>query len=271
MATPIWMVNLIKKAFPQLFTIAKLTRRPVLGKVMNGLLFKGDRVIFLPNDRVVEVNRPVKAPGDMVLPSQVVEHFIEKANYHWIMDTCICRDASGCKDYPIDLGCLFLGQAAMGINPALGRSVIREEALEHVRRCREAGLIHIIGRVKLDAVWLNVRPGGKMLSICNCCPCCCLWRVLPHLDEQIGARVTKMPGVSVSVSEACVGCGTCTQGTCFADAIRGEDGRTVISDACRGCGGCVAVCPHEAIEISISHDCFVEDSIERIAPLVDIE
>ncbi|MDY6794139.1 MAG: hypothetical protein SWK76_02475 [Actinomycetota bacterium] len=60
----------------------------------------------------------------------------------------------------------------MGINPKLGRRVTREEAREHVRRCREAGLFHIIGRNKIDMVWLNIRLGQRLLTICNCCPCC---------------------------------------------------------------------------------------------------
>jgi hypothetical protein len=90
------------------------------------------------------------------------------------MNTCLCRDAKQCKDYPIDLGCLFLGEAALGINPRLGRGVTKREALEHIRRCREAGLVHLIGRNKLDTVWLGVGPGDKLLTICHCCPCCCL-------------------------------------------------------------------------------------------------
>jgi UDP-glucose 4-epimerase len=71
-----------------------------------------------------------------------------------------------------------------------------------------------------------------------------------------------------------VGCGTCTQGICFVDAIHIHevDNRAVISDACRGCGRCVEVCPQGAIEISISieRDQFVEQSIARISPLVDV-
>ena len=187
-----------------------------------------------------------------------------------IMNACICRDANQCQDYPIDLGCLFLGEAALGINPQLGRRVTKENALEHVRRCREAGLVHLIGRNKLDTVWLGVGPGDKLLTVCNCCPCCCLRRVLPHVAPRISAKVTRMDGVTVAVSDRCVGCGTCTRGICFVDAIQMIDHRAAISDACRGCGRCVSVCPEEAIEISIEYDQFVEQSIARISPLVDV-
>jgi ferredoxin len=270
MSRPLWFVQLIKKTFPNRFLVARATKLPIIGRTLDHWLFEGDDLIYLPKDRVIQINQPLDMPGEMVLPSQVVEYFIEKANYHWIMNFCICRDAEKCADYPIDLGCLFLGEAAVGINPQLGRRVTKEEALEHVRRCREAGLVHLIGRNKLDTMWLGVGPGSKLLTICNCCPCCCLWRVLPHVAPRISAKITRMPGVTVAVSGRCVGCGTCTEGVCFVNAIRLVGNRAVISDTCRGCGRCVSVCPQEAIEISIEHDHFVEESIARVSPLVDV-
>ena len=233
MSRPMWLVSLIKRTFPNRFLLARATKAPVIGAALDGLLFEGDDLFYLPPDhlvqagtrRTVSVGKVVETVPDMALPSRVVEHFIEQAGVHWIMNACICRDASGCRDYPIDLGCLFLGEAAAGINPALGRRVTKEEALEHARRCREAGLVHLIGRNKLDTVWLGVGPGDRLLTICNCCPCCCLWRVLPHISANIGERVTRMDGVTVAVSDRCIGCGTCaTPGVCFADAIRLEGG-----------------------------------------------
>jgi len=278
MSQPVWFVKLIQKIFPHRSALAKLTRIPLVAKITDRLLFEGDDLIYLPQDRVIPVNQPLDNPGEVVLPSQVVEHFIEKAACHWIMDFCICRDSMKCEDYPIDLGCLFLGEAARGINPRLGRPVTKAEALEHVRRCREAGpstgsghgLVHLIGRNKLDTVWLGIGPGDKLLTICNCCPCCCLWRMLPDIAPLIGTKVTRMPGVTVTVTDRCVGCGTCTEGVCFVDAIRLVNGRAVRSDECRGCGRCVDVCPEQAIEITIANDQFVEEAIARLSPLVDV-
>jgi ferredoxin len=269
MSRPLWFVELLKRAYPGRFLAAGATRLPILKSIVDRWFFDGDDMIYLPKNRIIPVNQAVDVPDELVLPSEVVEHFIKEANYHWIMNVCICRDAEGCQDYPIDLGCLFLGEAVLGINPRLGRRVSEEEALEHVRRCREAGLVHLIGRNKLDAIWLGVGPGNRLLTICNCCPCCCLWRVLPHLAPQIGAKVSRMPGVTVWVNDQCVGCGACTQDVCFVDAIRVIDGQAVISEACRGCGRCVSVCPQAAIKISIEYDRFVEDSITRISRLVD--
>ncbi|MHA1862446.1 MAG: DUF362 domain-containing protein, partial [Candidatus Thorarchaeota archaeon] len=189
-----------------------------------------------------------------------------------IMNFCICRAAAKCKDYPIELGCLFMGEAAEGINPKLGRRVSKEEAHEHVKRCREAGLVHMIGRNKLDTSWLGVSPGDKLLTVCNCCPCCCLWKMLPYINPEIGRKITKMPGVNVRVTDACVGCGVCIdEDICFVEAISMVDGMAVISAECRGCGRCVEVCPHDAIELTIDNMEFIENSIDRVSSLVDVE
>jgi ferredoxin len=187
------------------------------------------------------------------------------------MDFCICREAEGCQDYPQKLGCLFLGEAVLKINPKLGRLVSQEEAFAHVERCRQAGLVHLIGRNKLDTVWLGANPGDKLLTICNCCPCCCLWKILPILAPSIGDKITKIPGVQVAVSEACLGCGTCAEEICFVDAIHlNEAGIAEINTACRGCGRCVEICPNEAIELRIEDPAFVAQTINRITNIVDV-
>ena len=106
--------------------------------------------------------------------------------------------------------------------------------------------------------------------ICNCCPCCCLWTMIPHVDPSIGSRITKMPSVAVRVTEDCVGCRLCAEEVCFVDAIRMEDELAVIGADCKGCGRCVEICPANAIELSLDEDLFMRQSIERISPLVDV-
>ena len=270
MSSPLWFVDLLKKTFPQRFTMARLTRVPVIGGLLDRWLFGGDDLVYLPKDRVLAVGEEVDTGESVLLPSRVVEHFIMKAEYLWIMNSCICREASGCRDYPVDLGCLFMGKAAMGINPRLGRQVSREEALEHERKCREAGLFQLIGRNKLDTVWLHVRPGDRLLTVCNCCPCCCLWRMMPNLSGAVSRKVHRMPGVEVRVTERCVGCGTCAEKACFVGAIRMVGDRAFIGEECRGCGHCVEVCPEGAIELTVTGSDFLEGLVGRISSLVDV-
>jgi len=276
MARPLWLVSLLKKTFPNRKLIAKATNYPLIGRLVNKLLFDGDSIIYLPKDSVaqktIEIGKQIDRPEEMALPSEIVHHFIEKANKHWIMNFCICRDASKCEDYPIEYGCLFMGDAVDDINPKLGRLVTKEEAHEYARKCREAGLVHLIGRNKLDAQWLGVHPGEKLLTVCNCCPCCCLWKILPDLNPEIGRKITKMQGVEVDVTDACIGCETCMEeDVCFVNAISMVDGHAVIGPECRGCGRCVEVCPNGAIELNISNPEFIRESIERVDSVVDVE
>jgi ferredoxin len=270
MGRPLWFNELVKLIFPGRFLAAKTTQIPVLGHMIDRWLFEGDDLIYLPANHVIPINEPVGGTEQLFLPSQVVDHFIEKANVHWIMDSCICRDSKNCQNYPVNFGCLFLGEAALGINPQIGRRVSKEEALEHVRRCQEAGLVHMVGRNKLDTVWLGVGPGTKLLTICNCCPCCCMWGVLPEVNPQINAKVNRMPGVTVSINDECIACELCLENVCFVNAISITDGYYHIDDICKGCGQCVVICPVEAIEITIQDDQFIEATLARISPLVDL-
>lgn len=271
MSRPIWFVNLVKKSFPSRFALARFTKAPVVGRLIDHALFGGDDIIYLPKDNLIQVNEPIQRPADTVLPSAVVAHFIERSEYRWIMDFCICRDSDDCQDYPQELGCIFLGEAVLKINPKLGRLATKQEALDHLRRCQEAGLVHMIGRNKLDTIWLGATPGQKLLTICNCCPCCCLWRVLPHVDQVISDKVTRMPGVSVSVNATCKGCKLCTRDVCFVDAIQMVEGRAVIDgELCRGCGRCVEICPLDAIDLTFAPVMSVQRSIDRLAPLVEL-
>ena len=270
MSRPVWFVNLIKKLYPERFTFARLTKAPIIGNLVDFALFRGDDIIYLPKDHTIQINAPLKRPDDVVFPSQIVDHFIEQANFHWIMDFCLCRSGTDCQDYPVEFGCIFLGEAVQQINPSFGRLATKQEALEHAQRCRQAGLVHMIGRNKLDSVWLGANPNHKLLTICNCCPCCCLWGIIPQLTPMIGDKIKKMPGVNVKVTDLCGGCELCTQGICFVDAIQMNHDHAVIGDNCRGCGRCVEICPNEAIQLSIDDDSFLQTAIERISPLVDV-
>ncbi|OPY28918.1 MAG: CoB--CoM heterodisulfide reductase iron-sulfur subunit A [Methanocella sp. PtaU1.Bin125] len=261
-----WLVGFLMRGFPRRFALARATRLPVIDRVVDRALFGGDDIMYLPQDRVVEVGRVIEPAGQTFLPSQAAEHFIERSGHRFIMDWCICRKASGCKDYPLELGCLFLGEATLKIDPSLGHMATKEEAKEHLRKCREAGLAHLVGRNKLDSLWLGTGQEDRLLTICNCCPCCCLWKILPSLAPAIGSKVTKMPGLSIEVTDRCTGCGACAK-TCFMNAITIEDGRAVIGDQCRGCGRCAVKCPRGAIEVRMGD---LDEAVRRITAAVDV-
>lgn len=270
MGRPVWFVNFLKRIYPARRPIARLTKLPLIGDLVEHLLFRGDEMYVLPKDQLIQINAPLDPPQSTIIPSQLVEHFIHQASHHWIMDFCICREGDGCRDYPQNLGCIFLGAPVLQINSKLGRLVTREEALDHARRCREAGLVHSIGRNRLDSVWLGATPSEELMTICSCCPCCCLWGLVTDLTPQIGQKITRLPGVDVAVNGNCVGCGTCADGVCFADAIRVSNGRSEISLACRGCGRCVEICPEDAITLTMDGKENFEEILQRLDQLVDL-
>jgi ferredoxin len=274
--------KLIRRVFHKRFSMARMTNLPLLGPLMEFVFFEEDDMMVLPKDSVfegavkdlktIEVNAMVE-PLETVLPSQVVEHFIRNSKYIFLMDRCMCRDANHCNQYPIELGCLFLGRGVLKIDQNLGRRVTQEEALDHLRKCREAGLVHLIGRNKIDSVWLSTGPKEDLLSLCSCCPCCCLWKMIPDLSPEISGMVTMMPGLTIRVDGGeCTGCGSCERsGVCYVDAIKVEGDKAVIDeDFCKGCGRCIEVCPNSAIELKIEDLSFMESSIKRIEPLVDV-
>lgn len=270
MASPYIVRKILNLTFSGRFMLSRLSHYGLVGRAIDHLLFKDDDILYLPRDTTIPVNQALERPADMVLPSQVLDRIIDNAGHHWVMDFCICRESAGCRDFPIDMGCLFMGAAAMDINPDFGRPVSPKEAHRHVRRCRKAGLVHLVGRNKLDAVWLNVRPGEKLFTVCNCCPCCCFWRILPDITPDIGDKLTRMPGIVVRTTPDCMGCGTCTENVCFVNAIRLQGGNAIIDDTCRGCGRCVDVCPNQAIELKVTHPQYLAHTLERLTEAVDL-
>jgi ferredoxin len=46
--------------------------------------------------------------------------------------------------------------------------------------------------------------------------------------------------------------------------------RAEIGEDCQGCGRCAEVCPNGAIQINIEGGKYVKQTIERIAPLVEL-
>ncbi|MDZ7843590.1 MAG: 4Fe-4S binding protein [Anaerolineales bacterium] len=247
-----------------------MTRFPLIGKLVDHFLFRGDEMYFLPAPKTVEINSSLSGPGSTILPYQVADYFINQAKYHWIMDFCLCREGDDCQQYPQQLGCIFLGEPVTQINSKLGKLVTREEALSHARRCREAGLVHTIGRNRLDSVWLGAYPSSKLMTICNCCPCCCLWGIVPQVTPRISEKIQGIPGVAVRVDENCTGCELCLDEGCFADALHLMNGRMFIDQSCRGCGRCVEVCPEGAIHLTLNGKADLEETIRRISRLVDL-
>lgn len=258
---------------PKLFKYRLLKDTPErsrkMRKRMEKLIPKDDALICLPKNEVL-IDKKIAKPGDTVLPTQVIDHFIEKSSFRAIMNYCFCRDANNCKDYPIEYGCLFMGEAARGLHPDHHRSVTKEEAREHIRKCREAGLVHLAGRANLDTIQFVIGPHDKLFTVCNCCPCCCIALATQYMPLELTDWFYKMPGVDVTVNaEECVGCEKCQPHCIFGGLEMSDEGKAVITDGCRACGRCVEACPTGAIKISFDETA-VQQTIDFLSPKVDV-
>ncbi|NSW51865.1 MAG: 4Fe-4S binding protein [Anaerolineae bacterium] len=220
----------------------------------------------------IDIRQPIDSGTSISLPSTIIKEFIDEAGYVWLMDKCLCRDTMQCKDFPIEIGCIFMGEAVLGINPKFGKLASKEEAKARIDLAQEHGLVHLIGKNKIDTQWMGVHPGGKLLTVCSCCPCCCLYKVLPDLDKSIRDKIEKMPGLDIFIdAEECVGCGACAAPEiCMTHNISIVDSIAMMDDVCVGCGRCYEVCPSGAIKMSITDGDFFEETIRRVKQKVDV-
>jgi len=275
-------VLVIKHTFKQRFFLAKACQKlPPLTMIVKKLFFDGDDIQVLPMDKTVrnnsaiqkiDVNSPIPISDNSPVPSDVLRLMIQRSRYRFILNFCICRTSNNCKKFPHDLGCLFLGKGASRISPSMGKLVSVEEAFNHIEKCGEAGLVHIIGRNKIDSIWLNAGSHEELLTICNCCDCCCLWKMAKDLPDHIGNSLMPMEGIELVYNkEFCTLCRACTKEKCFVDALSMENGEIKIDkERCRICGRCVDSCKYNGLSILMDSDT-VERSLEHVEKLVDVK
>ena len=267
-------VAMVNRVFNTRYRLARMTRRfPRFGKLVRKIAFDGDDMSVIPKAgtaRTVELNINIDNAGERnVVPTDLVKNVLRRSEKIFIMDFCLCRQSNECKDYPIERGCIFVGKGTERIPEKYGRFVPQEEACQYIDECDRLGLVHIIGRNKLDSLWLHTGKHTDLMTICNCCPCCCLWNMVRDIDGGIASAYRRMAGVQVSVDrDKCIGCGICLE-RCFVRAIRIEDGKCQLDDAkCRACGRCTEECPTEAITITFDPS-VIDSESDRIYALVN--
>ena len=261
----------LKYIFNWRFWIAEITKKSkAYRKLVDKLLFDEDEIVVIPN--TISINKKIEAEPSEFLPTDIIKEVIKRSDDIFIMDSCLCRSSNNCQDYPQDLGCIFLGPTTKKIPRHVGHEATVEEALKQVDKADAAGLSHIIGRNKIDTVWMNVRPGKGLLTICHCCPCCCLWKVYPNLDDDISDKLEKLDGVSVRLhKDRCKKCLKCLKGVCMFQAISLKDDEiTIDHDICRGCGLCVNTCKFDAITIDYTEKT-IDNVVSRMDNLIEIK
>jgi len=261
-----------KRSFDRILSMYKhkdlafrMTNWPVIGTLGKRLMDSDNLTLtYIPINR--DLDLPVSSPA----PLAIIEHFIEKACHHVILHRCPCRSENGCRDYDPYHGCTFLGAAARDVHPDVGRHVTKEEALEHLHRATEAGLVSCLGRFKGDAIMLGVKDHARLMTICHCCPCCCISTSMPLASREARDKLVRLEGLTVRVDpERCNGCGLCVE-SCIFRAMEIREGKAVVTEECKGCGRCAQACRRQAVTISIEDPSFIDRCIARISAKVDV-
>jgi UDP-glucose 4-epimerase len=214
------------------------------------------------------INTDIIMPEDTPVPLALLERFIEEASHRVIIDYCGCRRGWHCQHYPVEIGCLMMGDSALEIKRFPGREVGVEEAKQHARRAVEAGLVPVVGKVRADNYIFDVKDRSRMLTTCFCCECCCITRYTRYVPlKSLEPLQPRLEGITMTVTDGCTGCGKCVK-HCYIQAIEVTGKRAVIGEYCRACGRCASVCPESAISIRIDDPEFLEKTYDRIRSYV---
>ncbi len=203
---------------------------------------------------IVPLNRDLGYQGkasSAVTPISMVRRAIEESSYRIIMNKCMCRDSHTCKNYPIESGCIMLGEACRKmVGSGVARYVTVDEALDHLERAAELGLVSVCAWAEIEALWMGISPEQheRYIEICMCCPCCCIG--MHQLKKVMSVPVMKDRFKSVGWKACgtanCISCGLCVD-ACPMEAIELSENEISVSDECIGCGLCAYKCPEQAI------------------------
>jgi Fe-S-cluster-containing hydrogenase component 2 len=175
------------------------------------------------------------------IPFDVVSEIIKREEAWIAVSDCYCRKAKtllgkGCE-HPVEV-CFVFNEFAQGlVERGVGRKIGYDEAMQILRECEEAGLVHHIDNCVEDA-----------RTLCNCCSCACSPLRISDLRQERGQPSVIAPSRYVVKHETakCTHQEDCVS-HCPSHARSIRDGRVVMEPAlCAGCGLCVTACTRGA-------------------------
>jgi Pyruvate/2-oxoacid:ferredoxin oxidoreductase delta subunit len=221
----------------------RLSRVPVIGWPVGKIV--GGR-----NLKVITVPMGLKLQSESaILPADAARRLVESASYIAGLNVCICRESHKCKDYPVDDGCMFLGEGARTIRHTGARELTKEEALGRLDRAKRLGLVNNIIWSSNEMKILGADQ-KRTVELCSCCPCCCLMFKTrdgsrAFMDSFKGFGVCKVVN-----ADECTHCTNCER-ACPFRAIRASRQSEPYIDVsiCKGCGRCEMACKHEVLKV----------------------
>ncbi len=244
-----------------------LSKLPMFRNLVKMALGDDDYGVFVP------INQSLGTFESQIMPVKVFKHFIDKASNIVMLNNCPCRTINDCQDHDKSLGCMYMGDDTLNIliTEDKGHFATKEEALERVKLAIDDGLIPLLGRAMDEADGYGVEDTGHFLSMCFCCPCCCIdGKILTYGSISLNL-FHRMEGVSVYVDEdLCVGCGECLEVCVFKGMEIIDEIAKINQERCLGCGRCESTCPNEAISIKVDDPSRIDESINKIESHVEV-
>ena len=252
----------LRLSWPVIRLAKKCSNLPILKWFINPFFaYPYNEVTYVP------IHTEVEAPETISIPHRLVRRVLDLAEDIFIVDECLCRGKTNCSQYPQNVGCIALGRAVNRMHPSHGRKATLQEAYEHVQKAADAGLIASIAHVWIDPLAFGLPDFNKLMFICFCDDCCCLYRTdLKNRGPNLDKACKGVPGLSVIADHSlCTGCGICAA-NCFLQAITVDSGKAVIGEECRSCGRCVEKCPQKALKLNLQEE---EELFQRIKQRIE--
>ena len=250
-----------------------ITRLPIFRNIIEKWYDpKGADASYIP------INDSLGTFEEKILPLKVLEYFINKAEHLLLCHSCGCRTYNQCQDHDHSIGCLYIGADTVDVKEVFPKVIpksshfgTKEEAMELVKKAYDNGLITVIGRLKWDSEGWGIPDRGHFMTVCFCCPCCCIAGKRMYGTTELQNMMQRIEGVSVKVDEdLCVGCEDCME-VCVFEGMEMIDGTARVNqEKCLGCGRCERVCPSKAITITLDDPKRLDEFISRIEANVDV-
>jgi Pyruvate/2-oxoacid:ferredoxin oxidoreductase delta subunit len=188
-----------------------------------------------------------------IVPYNLLDDFIDSAGFIIIIDECICRKGMECKNYPINFGCIMLGEGSrVMLGQGHGHQATAAEAKAYAREGAKHGLVVFAAQAKAEEQLMGIPPEKRhqFIELCFCCPCCCIaMSNLRYYTPEIKKHNFVNVGFVAKALPECTGCGKCIK-ICAAGAVRKNGNKVwVKEDDCIGCGLCQVECKHDAIQL----------------------
>jgi ferredoxin len=269
--------NLLISLFKTFNRVTPYLHYPIIGSLLKKLadLEPGARTQGYTLNLNVSLT---KSAQGVIMPIDMMKQAVTQSNCRAIMNKCLCRSTYSCKHYPHDHACLFLGEGARRIvKEGAGRSVTLSEALSHIDKGAELGLIGQALWIEVERFLLGIKRQKDVahwLEMCFCCPCCCGTFRLARSTKQmdIKQRFQSIGWKAVINHELCIKCEKCIN-KCPINIIYIKNDDIIINQQnCLGCGFCAINCPKDAITLELRTPLLgtVEDYFTKSGLRVDI-